>query len=498
VNYTALDNQLLFHAIKTPEKIALISDSGTWTYQRLNHEVTSFSQKIISAGASPNDFILIWLEDKDQVWISILSIMRAKAIPIISDPEIDNIVQIYNDLSPKIIITNKILEHSSTHQFDLSVFLYFIFLKNDIDVDKMDYRKNSENDIGLVSYTSGTTSDCKKGVLIQYKALEYTSHNLINLLNMTSEIKEIIISNIHHAFGLGRCRAVLKVGGTMVMESGEFNPAKAILSIESNMCNSISGVSSIFSVLLKYFKKDLIRVQAQIKWVEFGSVSPGKDIVQIMLETFYNAKIIQNYGLTEAMRSAFSVVSERGANLESVGRPTKDVKIRIVGRNNSICNIGQIGEIQVKGVNLAYGYINKNKEWKDKISEGWFMTGDLGRVDSDGYIYYVGRSDNIINIGGEKVSSEYIETQIKSLMGDFIFSICGVDDPNNILQQVPILFIEGRKKVRIDISKFTNVLRRYQVPRNVFFINKFPRTSSGKIRRSELKKMYNFAVVIKK
>jgi len=193
-------------------------------------------------------------------------------------------------------------------------------------------------------------------------------------------------------------------------------------------------------------------------------------------------KVATYYGLTEASRSTF-MIFDGDDNIESVGKPSDGISLKLVSNNNE----STVGEVWIKGRNVIGNYWS-DEHTKENLVDGWLKTGDLGRIDN-GYLYILGRVDDLINISGEKVYPQEIERVVKVLTG--IDDVIAVPMKHEVFGEVVKLFV--KKSMESNISK-TDILthciknlERFKVPAKIEFVEDFPRTDYGKIKRFMLK-----------
>ncbi len=207
-----------------------------------------------------------------------------------------------------------------------------------------------------------------------------------------------------------------------------------------------------------------------------------------LLDVLPGARPVMSYGLTEAMRSTFLDFREFPDKLESVGVPAPGVEAIILGTDGMPLPSDSEGEIALRGVNRANGYWRRPDLWTSRLSNGWFRTGDWGRIDKDGFVYFLGRNDDIINSGGYKISPAEVEALLTELLGGAPCAIVGKRDP--ILGEVPVLFVEGKLDQEFDLRRAIGTkLPGWQQPREFRFVEALPRTSNGKLLRRQLKEL---------
>ena len=188
------------------------------------------------------------------------------------------------------------------------------------------------------------------------------------------------------------------------------------------------------------------------------------------------------YGLTEASRSTFMIFND-DKKIESVGKPSDGIEIKIHTENKD----DNTGEIWIHGPNVLDNYWKK--EYSENISDNWLKTGDLGKFDDDGFLYILGRVDDLINISGEKVYPQEIERIVKVLSG--IDEVVAIPMKHKSFGEVVKLFV--KKSIDSEITSSTILthciknLERFKVPAKIEFVEDFPRTDYGKIKRFMLK-----------
>jgi acyl-CoA synthetase (AMP-forming)/AMP-acid ligase II len=238
-------------------------------------------------------------------------------------------------------------------------------------------------------------------------------------------------------------------------------------------------VPSTLTKYLNKYRNELEESFSNLRLVITNSTSIPKDTVIAFRRILRNGKIATYYGLTEASRSTFMIFDFDGKE-ESVGLPAPGVQIKLVDDEN---NESRDGQIWIKGSNVIKNYWNN--ELTDNIIDGWLKTGDLGYFDDDGYLYLRGRIDDLINVAGEKVNPSEIERVVKLLAN--IEDVVAVGTKHETFGQVVKLFV--KKVTNSPITKSDIMvhciknLERYKVPVHIEFVDDFPRTEYGKIKR---------------
>jgi long-chain acyl-CoA synthetase len=226
----------------------------------------------------------------------------------------------------------------------------------------------------------------------------------------------------------------------------------------------------------------------QLNYIEFGSAYMSAEDKMALTKLFPNTRLCMHYGLTEASRSTFMEFNTSIDYLNTVGKPSPNVIINIFDENGNELYKGEDGEICIKGDHVSREYLNV--EINNLFYGEYFRTGDIGLINNKDYIVLKGRSKELINVGGKKVSPIEIENKIKELDSE-LESVCiGVTDPQGILGEVVKAFVVKGSSIcnfeQIDDFLKKN-LEKHSVPVKYEWINEVPKTSCGKIQRQKLK-----------
>ena len=355
---------------------------------------------------------------------------------------------------------------------------------------KLPYSPGPAEQVAQISFTSGTEG-APKGVIIKHKAFNDVVTRLNEVMEVDATISEYIGIPVNFSFGFGRCRAVATAGGKFFIPENGFNPIEIRNMAGKGEINAISAVPSLWRMLLKVksiFQDEL----KKIKWIEIGSQYMSSNEKEELKVLFPNAIIVQHYGLTEASRTTFLRIDQvDNENLESVGKAYGATKIKLSEDN----------KIMIQGPHVAESLLIGKGIIDNTDEDYWFETSDLGEI-REGFLYYKGRADDLINCGGVKLSPDAIESELLKLLciKDGI-AIARVDDElmgNGVLVAV-------RKDIAIDdndiLIKLEEVLSKYGIKNkrvlNLLRCDDFPQTATGKIQRRFLREQFENSQSIK-
>ena len=235
---------------------------------------------------------------------------------------------------------------------------------------------------------------------------------------------------------------------------------------------------------MKFNENNLKDYFSDIRLVITNTTKIPINTIQKFKKIISKGNLATYYGLTEASRSSFMIFNEQTSFDQSVGKPAPQVNIKIDNQMSKL----KIGEILIKGNNVIKKYW-KNIEFDKNIIDGWLRTGDLGYFDDHGYLYLVGRFDDVINIGGEKVMPDEIEEIVKQIDGVKDVAAFGID--HEIFGQVIKLHVvksENSNLEKLSIIKFCmKNLEKYKIPSKIDFVTNIPQTDYGKVKRFMLK-----------
>lgn len=345
----------------------------------------------------------------------------------------------------------------------------------------------------VILYTSGSSGE-PKGVQLSGAGISYTVDTLIERFQLSEHSISTCVLPLCHTMGLNtQFLPTFFAGGSCVFHQSSLSLRK----IYRRIIDSKGTFVGLISELVQFCYDEKIRRDlAPATLVEHVQIAGGiirEDHLRMARELFPNAKIHKGYGQTEAIRIAMIASDDPGFLRDTAGYPLPGQRIEIRDSEGKVLGPGEIGEIHVNGPNVMLGYDNSVD--MPKIQEGFLNTGDLGYLDESGAISIHGRADSIFKMKGERVSGREIESAVRAVGEDFRDVKClPVEcDARGVR---PVLFVEmpleraarflREKKTAFERELKSKLNDSMKIPKDVFILTRFPRTTNGKIRHGSL------------
>jgi long-chain acyl-CoA synthetase len=487
ISYKPLPHHVAAHALARPGHPAIVDGDVMLDYAGLDDRIRRGAAKLRKMGVRKGDRVIIVAAQKTDLMLGTLACMGAGAPVAPLSPTEENIESLARYFNPALVILGDNLAPESLPGKEFRTLpLTELFEAGPDELAELAYE-----DIGLFILTSGTTGGQRRGAMISYRSLSGTAEYMNERMGITPDIRELITAPLEHAFGMGRVKCALHAGGTAIFTPSLFSPKIIVGELARHACNTLSGVVSALGLVLDSEAAALSALAGQIRWIELGSGQFSLAHWRALSACLPNTRCFMSYGLTEARRSTFLEYNADPRKGGTVGKPTRWVSVRIVNDSNEPMGPNEVGRIQIDGVNKASGYYDYPEAWQKKQCGEWLDTGDHGVLDEDGYLTYVGRIDDTINVGGLKVAPEEVEMELRPLLKDLPYAVARVPDPLGIEGHVPALFIESKTDRGLTIDDVREHLRpllpAFKIPRLIYCVDAIPRTSATKkIRRGAL------------
>ena len=347
----------------------------------------------------------------------------------------------------------------------------------------------------IVLFTSGTTS-APKGVLISHDNLMHSLPAIAKYLDYRTYPSGAAVLPMYYSYGLlSHVLALLTQGGFVRLFENFRHVLNFVRDVNDLGLATFCGVPSTFVTLAKVARLKRIEMPS-VRVVCSAGAAMDLGMYAAIKELFPNGTLFNNYGLTEAApRVAY--VSEREPRFfsGSCGKPMCGVEVKLIdAETHANVPSGESGVLAVKGPNITTGYLNDEEQTKAAFtSDGYFISRDIARIE-EGFIYILGRSDDIFNVGGEKISPDEIEHCLNQLPDVEASGVIGV--PDALRGQVPAAFLILRNAIprHSILHQLHEHLRPAAMPVHLYEVNELPTTANGKIQRNKLRADAGFVI----
>jgi long-chain acyl-CoA synthetase len=506
--HTLVNHFLEQSARKFPRKTALIHQGKRLTYSEIDSMADRLAHALAAQGIKRGDRVAVFMDNAIEAVISLFGILKAGAafMMINHTTKAEKLEYIMNNSRAKAILTQgsraDIVASITCHRMDTVIMtdpqnkelssISFEELMN-ANVQRGPVSPHSiDLDLASIVYTSGSTGN-PKGVMLSHLNMVSAAHSISTYLENTEH--DIIINMLPLTFDYGLYQILMgfKIGGTVVLEKSFAYPAQVIKTMIEEKVTGFPGVPTMYALLLQM--KDITKYDfSSLRYLTNTAAALPVSHIKKLRELFPQAKLYSMYGLTECKRVSYLPPDELEKRPTSVGKGMPNEEIYIVNEKGDRVAPGEVGELVVRGANVMLGYWELPDETARSLRPGNYpgervlYTGDLFKMDKDGYFYFVARKDDIIKCKGEKVSPKEVENVLYGLEGVVEAAVVGV--PDEIFGQAIKAFValeKGAQLTEKDILRYCSQhLENYMVPKYVAIRDSLPKTATGKISKKTL------------
>lgn len=347
-------------------------------------------------------------------------------------------------------------------------------------------------DLAALIYTSGSTGQ-PKGVMMTHQSMVFTNGSLIEYLRLSEDDRILDVLPLAFDYGLYQLLMAVQLGATLVLERSFVYPAEVLQRMAEQRVSVFPGVPTIFATLLSMHKRQTLCFPDVTRVTNTAAALPP-DFVRGLRAIFPNALVYRMYGLTECKRALYLEPELLDAKPTSVGKAIPGTEAFVLSEDGRPVLPGEVGVLHVRGPHVMLGYWKQPELSREMLRDGplpgerILCTHDRFRTDEDGFLYFVGRSDDIIKTRGEKVSPIEVENVLHGIPGIREAAVLGV--PDEVLGQAVRAYValdEGAALSEKEIQRICLArLENFMVPREVVFLRELPKTPTGKIRKQSL------------
>ncbi|MBG1243297.1 class I adenylate-forming enzyme family protein [Nostoc sp. NZL] len=480
-----------------PDKIAIISEDKSYTYKQLDRLVNCTANALRGLGIAKGDRVALFLPNIPEFAIAYLGILKIGAIAVSLNVMLKSaeVSYILNDCAAKAIVTTE-LGRLQVAEADLHHLKHILIAEGAVnnDIDFADLIANASpitravemqwNSPASIVYTSGTTGFPKGATLSHGNIISNISaHNRCCGMNKNDRL--LLYVPLFHCFGQNAIfNAGLNVCATIILQR-RFDLDQVLESIGKYQATMFFGVPTVFIRLLN---QDTSKYNFSSLRYYFSAAAPMPVEIAQMWQDKYKKVIHEGYGLTEASPCA-SYNHNFKYKFGSIGVPIANVQMQIVDANGYQVSPGELGEIVIKGSNVMLGYWNRPQETQKVIKNGWLHSGDIGRMDEEGFFYIADRLKDMINVSGFKVYPTEVENVIYKHHAVAEVAIYGLPDPiKGEIVKANIVVKNGHTITEKEIIEFcSKQIATYKVPQTIKFANSLPKNPTGKVMKRFLR-----------
>jgi long-chain acyl-CoA synthetase len=501
-------------ADRLPDKVALVCQGQRLSYAQIDAMANRLAHGLIAGGVGRGDRVAIFLPNSVASVVAIFAALKAGGVFVVINhtTKQDKLAYILNNCQATALVTTGRNATLAADMMTITPSLKLAVLSGnsketdrnglsptpiaDFDAIQAAYPserppcQNIDLDLACLIYTSGSTGE-PKGVMSDHSNMVFAAGSITTYINNVEDDVIINVLPLSFDYGLYQLLMAFKIGGRLVLEQTFAYPAMILKRIEEERVTGFPGVPTVFAMLVQM---DLAAFDlSSLRYLSNTAAAlPPSHILQLR-DKFPQATLFSMYGLTETKRTLYLPPEQLDIRPGSVGIAIPGTEVWLEDEDGNRLEPGLTGELVVRGRHVMRGY------WNDPITsaqrfrpgklpgERLCYTGDLFRMDEEGYLYFVGRKDDIIKSRGEKVAPKEVENALYMLPGVVEAAVIGVDDPMFGQAVKAFLVVEGTSLTESQVLAHCRAhLEDFMVPKYVEFREALEKTSSGKIKKTDL------------
>jgi long-chain acyl-CoA synthetase len=526
---TLVHEYLSRSASRFPDKIALVCGEERWTYRALDQYSDYLAHVLGEIGVHKGDRVIVFLDNSSETVISLYGILKAGAVFVILNSAIKSrkLKYILRDSGARLLITHTRKARTVIEAEEaLSENTHIIWVGNPSDIPKRqsarslswnsifqnfdpasDLAENGKGDsmraslidldIAALIYTSGSSGE-PKGVISGHCNMVAAARSIIQYLENISDDIVLNVLPLSFDYGLYQVIMAFMFSGTVVMEKSFLYPVKFLECIEKERVTGLPIVPTMAAMLLKMGNLDAYDLRS-LRYISNTAAALPVEHIRKIKDLFPHARLFSMYGLTECKRVSYLPPEELDRRASSVGKAMPNCEISVVDGEGKEVAPGEVGELVIRGANVMQGYWNAPELTARIFRQGrrpgetLLYSGDYFKKDSDGFLYFIGRKDDMIKTRGERVSAREVENVLCEMDGIAEAAVLGV--PDDILGQVIKAFVvpgQKRSLAEQDVRRYCmRCLEPFMVPKYLVIVEELPKTPHGKVDKKSLEKWTN-------
>jgi len=506
-----LQDTLRRSAARLPEKTALVVGPHRLSYGELWHRSRRLARVLRQRGVCRGDRVAIFLDNTWECVVSLYASLLADAAFVVVNPQTkaDKLAYILNDSGATVLVTDEHLQKTYLAAIAAAPTLQGVLVtgalpavddarllpfQQELEAAAADQGRERAVSIDLASliYTSGSTGE-PKGVMHTHQSMLFALQSLVEYLRLEEDDCLLCVLPLAFDYGLYQLLMALHLGASLVLERSFTYPAQVFNAMEAEGVTVFPGVPTIFTMLLGAHERQPLRFDRVRRVTNTAAALPPSFNTRLR-EIFSSADIYRMYGLTECKRVSYLPPEQIEAKPESVGVAIPGTEVMVLDEEGRPVAPGVTGTLYVRGAHVMLGYWNQPELSAHMLKAGplpgerMLCTHDLFTVDADGYLYFVGRSDDIIKSRGEKVSPVEVENILYAIPGVREAAVVGVAD--ELLGQAVRAYVvldDASSLVERQLRALClERMENFMVPKEFRICASLPKGATGKIDKKAL------------
>lgn len=490
--YKTLVEAVLAHGENFPDRLAGAFKDNTVTYGELSRRMKKTAEILRNEyGVERRDRVAISAVSRPDLMIAVLAVQYLGATAVLLDKSAKEqaLKDICDTIQPKAVLMDLRMESIQNR-----IPLKEICEKSADGESDIPYELPAPDDIGEILFTTGTTGK-PKGAMLTYDSLEANMANTWFGIGMRETDIVLLPLPLNHSFGMRVLRSAVWGGAGVVFQNG-FTFAKELeTNINKYSCTAMAGVSASIELVRRQMGEQFQSIIGKLRYLEISAGALPVDMRKKLLAELPNTEIHNTWGSTETGGALFLNLTKHPDKITSAGKPLDGIELWVIGEDGKPVqahNADSAGRMALRGRMQMSGYYAMPELTAQTITDGKLLTNDLIYTDEDGYVYMLGRADDIINVAGEKVSP----VEVEQTASEFEFirecACIGVDDPDGVTGKAPVLYLVPETGyTESELSKFLAAkLERCKLPKRFITIGSLPRNRMSKIDRKALAGMW--------
>ena len=498
--YKSILDAFISHVVNKPNSLFVVEGKKEFTYLEAFRVSYGYYRFLKEKGIGRGECVIVKTAQTAATIFTdfALAMCRAVYVPTEKVVAADRINYIIEKTDARFVISDKDMEAAAEWIPMKEIYDHAIDASEE---ETVELARNIAGEIGetdaeatgQILFTTGTTGT-SKGVEMSNAATVRVAENVVNGIGAGEYKVEIIPVPINHAYGIRRFYANVLVGSAVVIMDGIVFIANLWKAIEKYNATGLTLVPASLAMIFKLSGDKISEYRDRLRYLQIGAaVLPPTD-KEKLCELLPDTKLFDFYGCSEAGCVCTADYNEFKEKRRSLGKPTCNAIFRLLLEDGSYADYpktGVQGRLCYSGSMRMKGYWREPEMTDEAVKDGFIVTNDLAYFDEDGFIYMMGRADDVINSAGAKIAPTEIEEAMIGCPGVVECAVVGAPDP--VAGEVPKLFVVTEPGTELDPVTINNYLferlEAYKTPKIIVAIDKIPRTYNGKILRRELKKM---------